>query len=47
MEHTKFVLNLHNYGSEFKNFKLKFKYSDWKEYNNYKKLHFSFSIKKE
>ena len=45
--HTKFSVNLHNYGSEFKNFNLHFKYNEWKEISNLKKLHFSSSIKKK
>ena len=46
-DNSQVSLNLHNYGSEFRNKKLYFKYDDWKEVAKSKKLHFSFSIKKK
>ena len=47
LNNSKVSVNLHNYGSEFINQSLKFKYNEWKESNKFKKLHFTFLVKKQ
>ena len=47
MDNSHISVNLHNYGSEFINQTLYFKYNEWKEVDKVKKLHFAFSVKKK
>ena len=46
-DNSQVSINLHNYGSEFRNNTLHFRYDDWKESSMNKKLHFSVLIKKQ
>ena len=47
MNNCQVSVDLHKYGSEFVNQKLKFKYNEWKEVEKWKKLHFSWQVKKK